>query len=143
MLRIDIRAVLDDFMVVYMTLSVVANGLELVESGVLHLKLNDSCGNVKMSYQGLDVAILIKAIESEEYKDVKKAIVVTVSDKSINFTHWVEKKQGGNETGLPAPTKIGDKSDGRKIFIAWVARFMRTNNGSDVVILTFSLYEGA
>ncbi|WP_338858271.1 hypothetical protein WCU37_13975 [Serratia marcescens] len=125
-----------------MTFSVIANDLELVESGVLHLKLNDSCGNINMNYQGLDVSIIIKALESEEYKDVKKTIIVTVSDKSIEFTHCVEKKQSGNESGLLAPTKIGDKSDGGKIFIAWVARFMRTNNGSDVVIVTFSLYEG-
>ncbi|MGP1224155.1 hypothetical protein [Serratia sp. CY38905] len=126
-----------------MTFSVIANDLELVESGVLHLKLNDSCGNINMSYQGLDVAIIIKAIDSEEYKDIKRTIVVSVSDNSIEFTHCVEKKQGGNESGLLAPTKIGDKSDGRKIFIAWVSRFMRTNNGSDIVIVTFSLYEGA
>lgn len=143
MLRIDIRADLDNFMVVYMTFSVIANDLTLVESGVLHLKLNDSCGNINMSYQGLDVAIIIKVLESEEYKEIKKAIVVTVSDKTIEFTHCIDKKQSGNETGLPAPTKIGDKSDGGKIFIAWVAKLMRTNNGSDVVILTFSLYEGA
>lgn len=55
-----------------MSFTAIANDLTLVESGVLHLKLNDSCGIIKMNYQGLDVVLKIKALESEEFKDVKK-----------------------------------------------------------------------
>ncbi|EMM3170528.1 hypothetical protein RKE85_001329 [Serratia marcescens] len=125
-----------------MSVSVIGNGLTFIESGCFNLRLENSCGELTLNYNGLNIKILTKSLKSDEFKNINKTIEASIVEKDIIFTHHLEKIQGYNESGLFSPTRVGVKPDGGGVYLSWSSKLIITNNLTEVVVVIFSIYEG-
>lgn len=119
-----------------MTISVSANGKQLIAAGTFHYDPNDSRG-VKLTYAGLNVFIRFDIHPAHA-----GSMVVDVNGNDITFT---QKSSSYNfsspEWGMIRPKEIARiEATNKRVYVAWGLRNRKTRDG-DVVLIEYSLYE--